>query len=45
MRRFRLKYTGGIVGVIAITILAFTVVLIPVAVVFLINAIAMVETP
>lgn len=43
MRRFRLKYTGGLFGIILITFMSLTVLFIPVAVIALINDIELIE--
>jgi hypothetical protein len=45
MKRYTLKYTGGAPGLIAVTLMAFTLLLIPAALIVLINEIEIVELP
>jgi hypothetical protein len=43
MRRFKLKYTGGFLWMIAITLMSMTVILIPLAITALIDCTEIIE--
>ena len=43
MRRFKLKYTGGFLWLLAITLMSLTIILIPLAITALIDCIEIVE--
>jgi hypothetical protein len=45
MKRYRLKYTGGILPLVGVTILALTVFFLPAALVILVNEIEIHEVP